>query len=126
LALQLLLCAVEQAFVEDAAFGNANLAHGLEDGVLVEFAQTGESDLRDRRPFLHDHDQHAIVGFDRDIPEKSCRKQGAQGLRGPLVGHRVADFDGKVAEDRTRLSTLYTSTRMSFMTNGRWRGRERN
>ena len=88
-------------------FGKPDLVHRLQHGVLVELAQAGELDLRDRRPLLHDDDEHAVLGLDADVLEKTGGEQRADRLRRLVVGHRVADFDGQIAEDRARLRALY-------------------
>ena len=106
LALQLLFGLVEQAAVKDLALGKPHRLQPLLQVGFVEFLGTVDFDLGDRRAFLNQNDEHAVVDFDADILEKAGRKQRADCLRGFFIGHRVADLDREIAEYGPRLDAL--------------------
>ncbi len=75
-------------------------------GILVEFLDSHEIDLSNRRTLLHDHDDHLIVDLDADVLEKSRGEQRLDGLGGFVIRHGLADLDGQIAEDRARFGPL--------------------
>ncbi len=106
LAFELLLGLVEQGAVEDAAVLESDVAQPLLDLVLFEFLHPDEIDRSDGRALLESHDQHVSLDVESDVAKEPRRKQGANRPRGLFVGHRVADFDGEIAEDGPRLDAL--------------------
>ena len=106
LALELLLGLVEQRAVENTPLLESDVAQALLDLVLFEFLHSGELDRGDRRALLERHDQHVPLSFQPHVPEETRGEQGADRPRRFLVGHRVADLDGKIIEDGSRLDAL--------------------
>ena len=70
LLLEFVFRALEHGAVENAAFGETDLAQRLDDGLGIEFAHAVEIHGCDGGTFLHDHDDDIIVGLDLHIGEK--------------------------------------------------------
>ena len=107
LALQLLLGAVERRAVEDARLGDADVLQRLLDRVGVEFLVADERERADRRPLLHDDDQHVALRLEAHVAEEAGRVQRLDRLRDLLVVDALADLDRQVAEDRAGLGALH-------------------
>ncbi len=107
LALHFLLGAVERAAVEDARFGDADVLQRLLQRVGVEFLVAGNVDPADRRPLLHDDDQHAVLRLEPDVLEESGRVQRLDRLRRLRVVDAVADLHGEIGEHRAGLGALH-------------------
>ncbi len=106
LAFELLLRLIEQGTVEDAAFLESDVTQPLLDLVLFEFLHPDEIDRSDGRPLLESHDQHVSLDLEPDVAKEPGSEQGTNRARGLFVGHRVADFDGQIAENSSRLDAL--------------------
>ena len=107
LPLQFLLGTIKLGAVENPPVSQADLTQTFEQLVFFEFLGADEIHLRDRRPLLHRHHQHAAIGFDRHILEKPGAEQGPDGLGGLVVGHGVTNLDRQITEYRSRLNPLY-------------------
>jgi hypothetical protein len=70
LALQFLFRALQRRPVEDERFADANVLQRLLDRVAVEFLVADESQGRDRRALLHDHDEDVTLRLDADVAKK--------------------------------------------------------
>ncbi|TLD44349.1 MAG: hypothetical protein FAZ92_03390 [Accumulibacter sp.] len=106
LPLQLLLGLLQRCPVEGPRDGDAHFLQSLDQLVLVELLQADKIDLRDRRALLDDDDHHPAIHLDADILEEAGGKQRLDRLRSLLVGHRLADLDRQIAEDRAGLDAL--------------------
>ena len=90
LALELLLGLVGQGLVKGAAFGQADVAQGLGQCVLVELLGADEIDGGNGRAFFNDHHQHVAVDFQAHVLEQAQREQRADRRRALLVVVGVA------------------------------------
>ena len=106
LALELLLGAVGQRLVVGAAIGQADVAHGLLEHVLVELARTGEVHVGDGRALLDDDHEHAAHGFQAHVLEQAQGKQRADRGSALLVVVFVAHAQGNGREHRSGFNAL--------------------
>ena len=106
LPFQLLLGLLEERTVEDPGLREPEFPETAPQGFRLEFLDPREIDLRDRGTLLHEDDEHSILDFEAHISKEPGRKQRADGLLRLLIGHLLADFDRKIAEDSAGFGAL--------------------
>ena len=106
LALEFLLCLVQQGTVEDAAIGQPQLLKTGLDVILGKFLQPGKIHTGDGGAFFHADHEHTALGLESDILEESGGIERLDRGGCHVWGKRLADFHRQVAEHGTRLGTL--------------------
>ena len=107
LPLQLLFGTLEQRTVEDAGFGETDLAQARLERILVELLHADKVDLRNRRTLVHHHDDHITFGLDAYVAEETCREERTDCFcRLPLI-ETLTDPYRQVVEHGSRFGPLY-------------------